>query len=234
MLIACALNVCLAVAGTMYKSDVEASYYADKFHGRQTANGEIFNMYGFTAAHRELPFNTLLRVTNLANKKSVIVRVNDRGPFVEGREIDLSRAAAEKLDMTAGGTARVSLEIVSANETENPVVATTVSPTAEPVTPTGAPTTSPASPYAPTNMEATAVVSQARWDIQLGSFSSEGNAKVLAQKLLKAGFTNVVYQKTAKSIRVVIKDVADADLATLQSELTSKGFKDQYVRERKL
>ncbi|ULQ60634.1 septal ring lytic transglycosylase RlpA family protein [Brucepastera parasyntrophica] len=86
-----------------------ASFYADEFNGRPTSSGEIFNMNDFTAAHKTLPFGTLLEVTNLDNGQSVIVRVNDRGPFAPGRELDVSKAAAEKLDMLTTGTARVSI-----------------------------------------------------------------------------------------------------------------------------
>ena len=93
-----------------------ASYYADKFHGRKTSSGETYNMYDLTAAHKTLPFNTILRVTNLANSKSVIVRVNDRGPFVEGREIDLSYGAAVKLRMLGTGTADVKIEVLELGE----------------------------------------------------------------------------------------------------------------------
>lgn len=76
-----------------YKKKAHASYYHDKFHGKRTANGEKYNKNAFTAAHKKLPFGTKLRVTNEANGKSIIVKVNDRGPFVKGREIDLSRKA---------------------------------------------------------------------------------------------------------------------------------------------
>ena len=100
-------------ADYVYKSSAVASYYADKFHGRKTSNGEIFNMYALTAAHKSLPFNTKIKVTNLSNGKSVIVRVNDRGPFVAGREIDLSKAAAVKLDMIKSGTAKVKLTVLT-------------------------------------------------------------------------------------------------------------------------
>lgn len=89
-----------------------ASYYADDFHGKQTSNGEIYNMHDLTAAHRTLPFGSRIRVTNLANNLQVIVRVNDRGPFVEGRLIDLSLGAAQKLDMVRTGTASVRLEVL--------------------------------------------------------------------------------------------------------------------------
>lgn len=90
-----------------------ASWYGVPFHGRRTSNGETYDMNQLTAAHRTLPFNTIVRVTNLANGRKVDVRINDRGPFVEGRIIDLSLAAARALDMVATGVARVRLERVS-------------------------------------------------------------------------------------------------------------------------
>ena len=90
-----------------------ASYYAAKFHGKRTANGERFSSKVLTAAHLTLPFGTLLKVTNLRNMKSVIVRVNDRGPHVRGRIVDLSRAAAELIGLRHTGTARVELEILA-------------------------------------------------------------------------------------------------------------------------
>ena len=89
-----------------------ASYYADKFHGRTTANGETYDMNALTAAHRSLPFGSKLRITNLDNGKSVVVRVNDRGPFVEGRIIDLSLGAAKSVEMIQRGTARVKIDIL--------------------------------------------------------------------------------------------------------------------------
>ena len=90
----------------------EASYYGKKFHGRKTASGEIFNMYELTCAHKTLPFNTKIKVTNLSNKKTVIVRVNDRGPFIAGRIIDLSFAAAKKIDLVSAGVTRVKIEVL--------------------------------------------------------------------------------------------------------------------------
>ncbi len=87
-----------------------ASWYGGKFHGRQTANGEIFNTNDLTAAHKELPFNTIVNVTNMANGSTVTVRINDRGPYVGDRVIDLSYAAAKALDMVRSGTADVLVE----------------------------------------------------------------------------------------------------------------------------
>ncbi len=89
-----------------------ASYYGKRFHGRLTANGERFNMNAMTAAHKTLPFGTKVRVTNPRNGRSVVVRINDRGPFIRGRTIDLSRGAAQKIGMISTGHARVKLEIV--------------------------------------------------------------------------------------------------------------------------
>jgi rare lipoprotein A len=89
-----------------------ASWYGDKYHGRRTSNGEIYNQYKLTAAHRTLAFNTLVKVTNLKNGKSVIVRINDRGPFVRGRIIDLSYAAAKEIGMLDDGVQKVELKIL--------------------------------------------------------------------------------------------------------------------------
>jgi rare lipoprotein A len=89
-----------------------ASYYAHKYHGRTTASGERFDMNDLTAAHKTLPFGTRVRVTNLDNGKTVTVRVNDRGPFVKGRVIDLSLAAAKKIDMVNAGLANVEVRRV--------------------------------------------------------------------------------------------------------------------------
>ncbi len=94
----------------------KASFYADSFHGRQTASGEDHSKREYTAAHRTLPFDTRVKVINLENERSVWVRINDRGPFVEGRIIDLSLAAAKKLRMTERGTTRVRLEIYEEGE----------------------------------------------------------------------------------------------------------------------
>jgi len=91
-----------------------ASWYGVPYHGRRASDGEIYDMYKFTAAHRTLPFNTVVRVTNLANGEQVDLRVIDRGPFVDDRIIDLSLAGARAIDMVGPGTARVKVEIISA------------------------------------------------------------------------------------------------------------------------
>lgn len=89
-----------------------ASYYGPNFHGKLTANGEVFDMYGVTAAHKEIPFNTVARVTNLDNQKSLILRINDRGPYIDGRILDCSYGAAKKLDFIDIGTTNVKIEVL--------------------------------------------------------------------------------------------------------------------------
>ncbi|MGA2297323.1 MAG: septal ring lytic transglycosylase RlpA family protein [FCB group bacterium] len=99
------------VAGQTFRG--KASYYADEFNGRQTSSGEIFDMNDFTAAHKTLPFGTIVEVKNLLNGKTVTVKINDRGPFVADRIIDLSKAAAMQIDLIRTGTADVELRIIS-------------------------------------------------------------------------------------------------------------------------
>lgn len=88
------------------------SYYADKFHGRKTASGEVYNKNAFTAAHRTLPFNTVVEVTNLRNQKKVLVKINDRGPNTMKRIIDVSKAAALELDIIKAGVEKVKLKVL--------------------------------------------------------------------------------------------------------------------------
>ncbi len=107
-----ALILILALSPIYAQEEGFASWYGWKFHGRQTANGEIFDMNKLTAAHKTLPFGTLIQVTNVRNDLSVIVRINDRGPFVEERIIDLSKAAADAIGLSALGVAWVRLKLI--------------------------------------------------------------------------------------------------------------------------
>ncbi|WP_070884356.1 septal ring lytic transglycosylase RlpA family protein [Pseudomonas argentinensis] len=93
-----------------YRAEGKASYYGKAHHGNRTASGERFNQNALTAAHRTLPFGTMVKVTNLNNDRSVVVRINDRGPFARGRIIDVSRKAAESLDMIRSGVVPVRVE----------------------------------------------------------------------------------------------------------------------------
>lgn len=98
-----------------------ASWYGPQFHGKATANGEVFNMNDLTAAHKTLPFNTVVRVENMDNGKSVVVRINDRGPYIGDRIIDLSRKSAREIDMEDSGTANVQIYLV--REGDRPLTA---------------------------------------------------------------------------------------------------------------
>ncbi|OFY67551.1 MAG: hypothetical protein A3H98_03440 [Bacteroidetes bacterium RIFCSPLOWO2_02_FULL_36_8] len=97
---------------SLYTETGVASWYGDDFHGKKTANGEIFSKRKLTAAHKTLNFNCMVKVTNLDNGKSVVVRINDRGPFVKGRIIDLSKKAAKKIGLIKSGTAKVKIVAV--------------------------------------------------------------------------------------------------------------------------
>ncbi|GLS89819.1 hypothetical protein GCM10007916_08860 [Psychromonas marina] len=104
---------------TSFTEQGYASWYGNKFHGHLTSNGERYDMYAMSAAHKNLPLPSYVKVTNLENNKTVIVRVNDRGPFHEGRVIDLSYAAANKLDIVKSGTAKVEVELIHIDEQQN-------------------------------------------------------------------------------------------------------------------
>lgn len=146
-----------------------ASWYGHPYHGRRTSNGEVYDMDLLTAAHRTWPFHTLVRVTHLGNGRSVLVRINDRGPFVQGREIDLSREAARRLNMIDEGTARVRLEIVSAAASDGDP------PPAEVLPP---PVLTQPDPEPPSQFE-----TGPRYRLQLGAFSSPKNARRLLDRL---------------------------------------------------
>jgi rare lipoprotein A len=90
-----------------------ASWYGPGFHGRQTASGQRYDMYAMTAAHRSLPFGTRVQVTNLENMRSVVLTINDRGPFIDGRIVDVSKRAAQQLGFERQGKARVSLQVLA-------------------------------------------------------------------------------------------------------------------------
>src|SRR5262249_12133443 len=104
----------MLVTPTLARSEMGiASWYGPRFHGQRSASGQIFNEHELTAAHRTLPFGTKVRVTNLKNGRSVVVRITDRGPYVKGRILDLSRAAAQELKMIKQGRIRVALSVLT-------------------------------------------------------------------------------------------------------------------------
>ncbi|ATX79888.1 rare lipoprotein A [Mariprofundus aestuarium] len=164
-----------------------ASWYGDAFHGKLTANGERYDMYTLSAAHKTLPLPTLVRVTNLSNGRSVIVRVNDRGPFVKERLIDLSYAAANALGYMHQGTARVRVQtldqepIIEAKAVPAPVIAeaaTTPAPAIIEAVAAPSPTPSTHTPAVKTDKAVAGIF------VQLGAFGSEANANRMRLSLL--------------------------------------------------
>jgi len=115
-------NVNTSLVEYINRGTMKASWYGPKFHGKMTANGEIYDQMAFTAAHKKLSFGTLLKVTNPKNGRSVIVRINDRGPYIEGRDLDLSKGAAIELGLLRKGVARVKIEEVTPGNKFNPTV----------------------------------------------------------------------------------------------------------------
>jgi rare lipoprotein A len=190
-----------------------ASWYGPGFHKVRTSTGETYDMYGMTAAHKTLPLPAYVRVTNLQNGRSVVVRVNDRGPFVGNRIIDLSYTAASKLDMLRNGTAMVevrSLDVapapvpapVPAPAPGTPITAADSAPTAAPLTATPLEAVSPAapvtgspvavSPAAPAaGSSVTQVAIPAALFIQAGAFSDPKNAERLVERLRGGGYGKI-------------------------------------------
>ena len=223
----------------VYKTGVTASYYAEDFHGKRTSNGERFNMNDYTCAHKSLPFNTILKVTNLANGKTCEVRVNDRGPFVATREIDLSKAAAIKLGMIGCGTTKVKLEIVKKGA--NTKLSQQTAASASKIMAKLGGNSANANANASSNSKTSTAKKPANlapgtyWDIQLGAFSTKENAKDFARRLSRAGFHDIVLQTSeSKGItRVAIKKVPASKVTDTQNQLAAAGFKDQTLRQRK-
>lgn len=160
-----------------YRERGIASWYGTKFHGRTTSSGEPYDMYAMTAAHKTLPLPTYVRVTHRGNGRSIVVRVNDRGPFVGDRIIDLSYAAAVRLGMHNDGTALVDVEAIQPGTASMPLVARADSPTtqAEPV-----------------------------W-LQVGAFSDEANADRLRSRLAGEGIRDVVTVSEGRARRQVFR-----------------------------
>ena len=152
-----------------------ASWYGKKFHGKRTSSGEIYNMYAMTAAHRTLPLPTYARVTNLKNGLSVVVKVNDRGPFHDNRLIDLSYVAAAKLDMLSEGTAPVEVRAIDPYQVE-PAGEISVHPVTLKTAETAATAIQdelPPRPELPTTEETS------QYFVQMGAFSEQKNAEML-------------------------------------------------------
>ena len=157
----------LTVAGK-YKERGIASWYGKKFHGQRTSSGETYDMYAMSAAHPTLPLPSYVRVTNLANQKSVIVRVNDRGPFLHERVIDVSYTAAHKLGIIGSGSAEVEVESLASDAVINPLPPNTLQSQ-----PLESSASAPVAPVALASLEN----SDTNVYLQLGAFESQQNAE---------------------------------------------------------
>jgi peptidoglycan lytic transglycosylase len=181
----------------------EASWYGGKFQGRQTANGEKFDTNMLTAAHKTLPFNTIVEVKNLENDKIVHVRINDRGPFVVGRIIDLSRAAASKLDMVGAGHVRVEVRII-----DDPSELTN---------------------NADHNIDTGLL--QHDWIIQIASFSNKEYAEKVLQKLKSNSFNPEIEMTSTGYTRILLKNISNSELETTKTKLTELSFTGVLLRK---
>jgi rare lipoprotein A len=172
-----------------YRERGVASWYGPGFHSVKTSIGESYDMYGMSAAHKTLPLPAYVRVTNLQNARSVVVRVNDRGPFVGNRIIDLSYTAAAKLDMLRNGTAMVEVRAIDPTmpEENSPTQSATLAGPASPVTATAP----PASGAPPAAAAAEPLVSSAGLFVQAGAFADPANAERLAARLRGGRYGNV-------------------------------------------
>ena len=195
-----------------FKQTGIASWYGKKFHGHLTSNGEIYNMYAMSAAHKNLPLPTYLKVTNLANHKSVIVRVNDRGPFHQDRIIDLSYSAAYKLDMLTTGTAQVSIEAITQfyNEPETQVAKVTTQGSSKPK-----------------------AQAQTKGDyIQVFATRSIETAQNTANALASLYQHNVIWPQQDGIFRVQIGPIKEeAMLSSILSSLKQAGYPNAYRRK---
>jgi len=171
-----------------------ASWYGKDFHGKLTSSGEVYNMYDLTAAHKTLPMHTIVKVTNLRNGKSVVVRINDRGPFVKNRIIDLSYTAAKRLGMVESGTAPVELEVLGFDKTIQKLII---------------------------KNRSNKKVVLSSFAIQIGSFQSYERA---LQVKKKNTLVNRRYKTTIKEVRAKGKKFYRVWLVGFQSEQEAKDF----------
>lgn len=219
----------------VFRQEGVASWYGKEFEGRPTASGEIFDSSQLTAAHPSLPFGTMLVVTNQHNNKKVTVRINDRGPFVAARIIDVSRAAAEQLDMIITGTAPVLIQ--SIDKTEK-----IASPSAQPVTDNSA-AVYVSQPYVTqysSQVRLTPeikIIANKTYKLQVGSYKVAKNAVDAFEKLKNSGL-NPAYERYSDSenseyFRVILAGVLGSDVQSTTERIGAAGFKEAVIREEK-
>ena len=186
-----------------------ASWYGIKFHGRKTSSGEVYNMHAMTAAHKTLPLPTYVHVRNLENGRSAVVKVNDRGPFVDGRIIDLSYAAAKKLGVKGPGTAKVEISALGPGQSKPSTIVRAIPLTSQPE-------------------------QDVPLFIQMGSFSNQANANNLVQDLIDANEMSARISRLQTSnglfYRVRVGPVYDIDEANaVVKRLKNKGFQTARI-----
>ena len=235
-----------------YRARGVASWYGRDFHGLATSSGETYNMNAMTAAHTTLPIPTWVEVTNLANGKRAIVKVNDRGPFVDNRLIDLSYAAALKLDMVRNGTARVEVRALDAPRDIPATLTAGAQPGAPPTTAAPRPAASPqpepgglgarlppplgpsAAEAAPLAVPAVPAVASGEMFIQVGAFADRGNAMRLVERLRINGFANALVVADGDGRRALhrvrlgpLNDAVEFD--RVRARLRSLGFGESQL-----
>ncbi|MBD3898601.1 septal ring lytic transglycosylase RlpA family protein [Halomonas sp. ML-15] len=224
-----------------YSNEGIASWYGEKFHGYATANGEIYDMYLMTAAHRSLPLPSFVKVTSVDNGRSVIVRVNDRGPFHDNREIDLSYAAASRLDILGRGTGKVRVEAIDPvawqenrgnGATQMASVQREARDGAEQVAAPPSSSVSPAQEVAATPAGSNGAASDAAAAIylQVAALGSASNAEALKSRLQSELNRPVRVASDASVYRVQVGPVSDnSRVEPLRDELRRAGFEQTLV-----
>ncbi len=220
-----------------------ASWYGAKFHGRATSSGEIYDMYQMTAAHKHFPLPVFVRVSNLDNGQEIIVKVNDRGPFVHGRIIDLSFAAARALGIYEAGTANVEIEALTEayrpgsqpqlaeatlDDTPAPVVS-------QPIAEQDAPGTAIAPRQTVAKSAPAALEKKYAWVVQLGAFEQAANATSMRARLDTnlAARSLISHDKRAQLYRLLIGPIASAeDADELRLRLASNGLDGYTLKAR--
>ena len=185
-----------------------ASFYADKYNGKITASGEIYYHNKYTAAHKSLPFNTKVKITNVLNNKSVVVRINDRGPFIAGRIIDLSKIAAKEIDIINSGVSEVSIQLIN-EMSDNP---------------------EPINQYYEIKVKK---VTPSQYGIQIGSFTDMGNLLRAITKF-NNNYTNpiVVYEtkvNNATKYRLIVSGFISKDEAESFTNTINSNYKDCFT-----
>ncbi len=202
-----------------YEETGVASWYGDAFHGKPTSNGEVFNMWAMTAAHKTLPLPSVVEVTNLDNGRTIRLRVNDRGPFIDGRLIDLSRGAAEALGMLRAGTGKVRVRWLGRAE-GGPI--TGLRPERGPER--GPERTTPGLPSAP----------EGPFTVQVGAFGERNNAERLVDQLRGAGVDDVTLVRVHPGLwRVIVGRFDSPDAAErLRQTLRDLGHGQTVITRR--